>query len=174
MPVVQVPNIIDIEASGFGPQGYPIEIGFVLSGGRRFCSLIKPLADWTHWSEDAAQVHKIDRETLYVHGREVRDVCEEMNTLLKGSTLYSDGWVVDKPWIDKLFFGARMPMRFFVSPLELILNERQMERWQLTRDRIVRESNLARHRASNDAWIIQETYIQSRDAQSVLKRYPHP
>jgi len=61
-----------------------------------------------------------------------------------------------------------------VSPLELILNERQMERWQLTRDRIVRESNLARHRASNDAWIIQETYIQSRDAQSVLKRYPDP
>ena len=34
------PDIIDIEASGFGPDSYPIEIGVALSSGEKYCSLI--------------------------------------------------------------------------------------------------------------------------------------
>jgi hypothetical protein len=35
------PNIIDIEASGFGVDSYPIEVGIVLSTGQKYCALIK-------------------------------------------------------------------------------------------------------------------------------------
>jgi hypothetical protein len=40
------PAIIDIEASGFGPDGYPIEIGVALSSGQTFCALILPEPEW--------------------------------------------------------------------------------------------------------------------------------
>ena len=35
-----LPTILDIEASGFGPGSYPIEIGFVTGAGKAWCSLI--------------------------------------------------------------------------------------------------------------------------------------
>ncbi len=46
-----VPNIIDFEASGFGPHSYPIEIGVIRSNGDRYCSLILPADDWTFWDD---------------------------------------------------------------------------------------------------------------------------
>ncbi len=86
------------------------------------------------------------------------EVAHFLNQKLKGKTLYSDGWAVDKPWISKLFYTAGMEMNFDVSPIELILSEKQMKIWHATKDRVLEESKLSRHRASNDAWIIQETY----------------
>ena len=40
----------------------------------------------------------------------------------------------------------------------MILSEAQMERWHETKDRVLAEVQKHRHRASFDAWIIQETY----------------
>ena len=57
-----------------------------------------------------------------------------------------------------LFYAAGQPMKFQVSPLELILSESQMERWHPTKNRVIEELKVRRHRASADAWIIQETY----------------
>ena len=51
-----------------------------------------------------------------------------------------------------------MHMDFSVSPLEMILSEQQMERWHDTKGRLLAEVTKRRHRASFDAWIIQETY----------------
>ena len=72
--------------------------------------------------------------------------------------MYTDGWVVDKPWLTTLFYKAQMEMNVFVSDLEMILSEQQMARWYETKDRILAEVKKHRHRASFDAWIIQETY----------------
>ncbi|MFZ0450595.1 MAG: hypothetical protein WAL98_15255 [Desulfatiglandaceae bacterium] len=83
---------------------------------------------------------------------------EKLNELLIGKTLYGDGWVVDKPWLTKLFHAAGKPMKFSVSPLELILSEEQMAIWHKTKANVIKEMKLTRHRASNDAWIIQETF----------------
>ncbi|WP_221893836.1 hypothetical protein [Bathymodiolus japonicus methanotrophic gill symbiont] len=47
------PNVIDIEASGFGVTSYPIEIGIVLSSGKKYCSLIQQAPGWTYWSVEA-------------------------------------------------------------------------------------------------------------------------
>ena len=34
------PLIIDVEASGFGPTSYPIEIGLALDDGHKYCILV--------------------------------------------------------------------------------------------------------------------------------------
>jgi len=152
------PIIVDIEASGFGASSYPIEVGVALDDGTKFCALIMPAPDWEHWDADAEKVHRVSRDILETYGRPVEEVASHLNGLLEGKTLFTDGWVVDKPWLTTLFERARVPMRFSVSPLEVILTEAQMARWHATKDQVLAEVKKHRHRASFDAWIIQETY----------------
>jgi hypothetical protein len=155
---LETPIIIDIEASGFGGTSYPIEVGVALDDDTKYCSLILPAPDWEHWDLDAEKVHRIARHVLQTHGRPVREVAASLNELLEGKTLYTDGWVVDKPWLTTLFHKARMNMKFTVSALEMILSEEQMKRWHDTKDRVLAEVDEHRHRASFDAWVIQQTY----------------
>jgi hypothetical protein len=162
MPSADRPLIIDVEASGFGGSSYPIEIGVALDDGHKYCALIHPEADWTHWDAEAQKVHRIPRDILESYGRPARVVAETLNELLATRTVYSDGWVVDKPWLTTLFQAARTEMQFRVSPLELILSEAQMARWHREKDDVTASIDLSRHRASYDAWIIQETYRRTR------------
>lgn len=166
MPADARPSIIDVEASGFGPHSYPIEIGVILDDGSKFCSLIMPAPDWDHWSDDAQQAHQISRDVLATCGKSVNEVTDELNELLDGKILYSDGWVVDQPWLTKLFAAAGKEMLFSISPLEMILSEQQMAIWHETKDRIIEDVELQRHRASHDAWLIQETWRQTRSITS--------
>lgn len=154
----ETPIIIDIEASGFGGSSYPIEVGIALDDGAKYCSLILPAPDWNHWDPDAEKVHRIARDILETYGKPAVEVAATLNELLRGKTLYTDAWVVDKPWLTTLFEQARASMQFSVSPLELILNEPQMERWHETKGRILAEVKQQRHRASFDAWLVQQTY----------------
>lgn len=153
-----IPCIIDVEASGFGGTSYPIEIGVALDDGERFCSLIRPEPDWTHWSEQAEATHGISRRQLATFGKPAIEVASRLNALLDGMTLYTDGWVVDKPWLITLFHAAHQSMRFHVSPLDMILTEAQMDAWHATKQAVLDDAPLPRHRASHDAWLIQETY----------------
>ncbi len=155
------PYIIDIEASGLGNGSYPIEVGLALEPGDRFCSLIKPTGSWTHWDEQAEAIHRISRDILLAHGRPVIDVALELNRLLDGRVVYSDAWGVDNTWVIELFAAAGIRQNFMVSPLEMILTEDQIGIWSETRDAVVEELGLRRHRASNDSWIIQETYVRT-------------
>lgn len=152
------PYIIDIEASGFGPESYPIEVGVVLDAGQKYCSLIQPAPDWSHWDNEAELMHGLTRTMLALHGKAVQIVARQLNAMLQGKILYSDGWVVDKPWLTTLFHAAGQQMAFTVSPLEMLLSEAQMAIWHPTKERILTTLHVTRHRASNDAWVIQETY----------------
>ncbi|MEM7540437.1 MAG: hypothetical protein AAF384_02505 [Pseudomonadota bacterium] len=156
------PTIIDVEASGFGGDSYPIEVGVALGSGRRYCSLIRPEEDWVHWDDSAEDVHHISRDLLFEHGRPGEHVCEQLRDLLHGLTVYSDGWVVDFPWLRKLFATHHREMSFRVSPLDGILSAEQMENWHATKDKVLKESSERRHRASFDAWVIRETYKRTR------------
>ena len=75
-----------------------------------------------------------------------------------GTTVYSDGWVVDSPWLNTLFAAAGLQMQFKLSPIEAILKESQFAHWDSTKARILEKNDLTRHRASIDAFLIQETY----------------
>lgn len=157
----QPPLIIDIEASGFGPYSYPIEVGLALLDGKRYCTLVEPCKEWTHWDTEAQNLHGIERDILFKAGMPIHKVAHSLNELLKGQVVYSDGWVVDKPWTTKLFNQAGIARAFRVSPLELILSEEQMAIWHHTKDQITKSQNLKRHRASIDAYIIQLTYCHT-------------
>jgi len=152
------PIIIDIEASGFGPAGYPIEIGVALDNGTKYCSLIAPAPGWTHWDPDAEKLHRVTRDVLRAHGKPIPEVARKFNALLADRTAYSDGWVVDRTWLDQLFFAAGIPRAFSLSQIELILTEPQMEIWHATKDALVAEMGERRHRASFDAYVVQETW----------------
>jgi hypothetical protein len=73
------PIILDIEASGFGRSGYPIEIGYALPDGQTWCSLIRPEPEWTHWDPGAEAVHHISQDLLLTRGRYVREVASLIN-----------------------------------------------------------------------------------------------
>tara|TARA_E500000331_G_C17248663_1_gene710152 strand:+ start:1102 stop:1383 length:282 start_codon:yes stop_codon:yes gene_type:complete len=88
----------------------------------------------------------------------MKDVAQFLNEILAGKTVYTDGWVVDKPWITTLYHAAGVQMDFEVSSLEMILSPDQMAVWHETKDQVIEDMELKRHRASFDALIIQETY----------------
>ncbi len=157
------PDVMDFEASGFGVESYPIEVGFCLSTHERFCVLIKPAPKWTHWDKSAEAVHGISRKLLQDKGREASLVCEELNRRLSGRTLYSDAWVADKVWLNRLFEAGRMQPKFHLCAIENIQTECQYGVWDRVRDRLLKESTFARHRASSDAEFIQRLFMQSRD-----------
>jgi hypothetical protein len=155
------PYIIDIEASGFGSNSYPIEVGLALEPDRRYCTLIRPVDHWSHWDNQAESVHKISREILRKNGRQVFEVARELNHRLDGKVVYSDAWGVDNAWVVELYAAAGINKTFTVSSLEMILTEPQIAVWKEMRDQVVSDLKVERHRASNDAWIIQETYVRT-------------
>ncbi len=160
MPLFR-PSIIDFEASGFGDESYPIEVGVALSSGQKYCALIKPASNWLYWDLNAEQIHGLCLKDLHAYGKPIPTVIRELNSFVDSRTLYSDGWVVDRPWLLKLYYQCGMTPNFFLSPLENILKEYQMEIWTVTKSRVIAELALTRHRASTDAFIIQETFART-------------
>jgi len=156
------PNVLDFEASGFGNDSYPIEVGVVLGTGQKYCALIQPAGNWVYWDEQAEKVHGLSRDTLLNYGKPIRQVAVELNEFLVDRTVYCDGWVVDKPWLSRLYYQSGMQPSFYLSALELILKETQMEIWSQTKYQVIQEFAMQRHRASTDALIIQETYARTR------------
>ncbi|MGH1371826.1 MAG: 3'-5' exonuclease [Cellvibrionaceae bacterium] len=161
-PRVSAPIVLDVEASGFDPHSYPVEIGFVTAEGKRFSRLIRPYPEWSHWCDDAEATHKITRAELLEHGTDGKQVAEELNQWLSSQTVYTDGWVFDKPWLIKLFDRARVPMSFWVSPLEMVLSESMMSHWDEAKASVQESFDEVRHRASTDAWFIQQVYLKAR------------
>lgn len=156
------PSIVDIEASGFGPNSYPIEIGVVKGNGERYCSLIKPHQSWTHWNISAEQVHGISRSTILAQGVDIVSVCQELNTFLHGEDVFTDAWAHDNRWISKMFDIAEVNPSFHLKAIEFIMCEEQHEKWDRTKQQVGKQLKLRRHRASSDAFLIQQTYIQSQ------------
>ncbi|MFL0809141.1 MAG: hypothetical protein K6L76_01885 [Agarilytica sp.] len=155
---IAVPYIIDVEASGMGADSYPIEIGLALDAGQLYCSLISPPPCWTHWSGEAEKIHNISRNLIVTKGKCVRTVAAELNALLDGKFVFSDGWGVDEPWVNRLFHTAKTEKKFRIYDLQTILSEAQMDVWHEVKNSVVADLDITRHRASNDARIIQETF----------------
>ncbi|MFK7892155.1 MAG: hypothetical protein AB8B63_15165, partial [Granulosicoccus sp.] len=110
----------------------------------------------------AQLLHGLTRETLEASGIPIVEVAAEFNRILSGMTVFSDAWVVDKPWISTLYHNARIPMQFVVSPIEQIMREAQFDVWDSTKQRIMEQTADLRHRASQDAALIQQTFMNTR------------
>ena len=158
MDKVNLPIIIDIEASGFGHNSYPIEIGIVLENKETHCFLIKPEPEWDHWDIEGESLHGISRDTLLKYGHSTKEVGNFLNELLIGKTIYSDGWSYDLTWLHLLYESIEKTPLFRIETLTQLLNESQMKRWDNMKINILKQNNFKRHRATNDAVLLQKTY----------------
>lgn len=162
---MDIPAVIDVEASGFGAGSYPIEVGFVLADGGRGCVLIRPEPGWTHWDAGAQALHRLNRPLLHEQGRSVGEVAVWLNQHLAGLTIYSDAWAHDSSWLGLLFETAGIMPRFRMEALQVLLSEHQRQTWAQARDELMQQFRLVRHRASSDAWLIQQTYLRTLQIQ---------
>lgn len=99
-------SIIDIEASGLGPESYPIEIAAYNGVELSYSVLINPdtAEDWSHWDYIAEEdIHGISREFLQEHGEDAFLTVIRMNKVLDGQVLYSDALDSDLFWVRRLY-----------------------------------------------------------------------
>lgn len=162
-PFLDLPAILDMEASGFGPHSYPLEVGYVLSDGRAFCTLIQPEPQWTHWDAQAEGTHGISRSTAKSHGRPASEVAQRLNDDLRGLTLYSDGWAHDYTWLSVLFEAAGLSPQFRLDNLRGLLSEEEAAAWHRVKEQVAQAQDSPRHRASADARVLQLTVARLRE-----------
>jgi hypothetical protein len=162
-PALPAPAVLDVEASGFGRNSYPIEVGFVLPNGHAFCTLIRPESHWTHWDAQAEATHHIPRRLILERGLPTGDVARAINRQLAGHTVYSDGWAHDYTWLGALFDAADMTPAFKLENLRALLDEDQADRWHAVKAQISSERGAQRHRASADARLLQLTVLRLRN-----------
>ncbi len=161
---MQLPTVLDVEASGFGRGSYPIEIGFVEPAGALFCSLVRPAPGWVHWDPAAETLHGISRELLQRHGRPVDWVAAELNRRLAGQIVYCDGWAHDYPWVARLFDEAELNPTFRLEDVRTLLSERELGGWDHSLRALREELRPDRHRASSDARLLQLCVQRVRSA----------
>jgi len=157
------PIVVDVEASGLGRGSYPIEVGVALADGALMVRLIKPAPHWTHWDECAERVHGLSRRMIETQGGEPVAVARELNELLAGQTVYSDGWGADRSWLARLFDEAGLPQRFRLDSIYGLLDEQELSAWPQRRDQVSQWTGLVPHRAGTDALLIQHTYLHILD-----------
>ncbi len=152
---------IDIEASGLGRGSYPIEIGVAMADGSGRCMLIRPHPDWQHWDPQAEALHGISRSVIARYGTAIDEAARRLNQWLAGETVYSDAWGNDSSWLALLFEYAGLSQHFKLQSLRHLLSEAQVAAWHPTRAAVEAELAFSRHRASNDARVLQQTYCRT-------------
>jgi len=158
MPSNNTPIFIDFEASSLDlVSSYPIEVGICLPNGETRSWLIKPHVVWRDWSEKAARIHGISKETLQNEGLEISQVVSELNDLIK-EPVYCDAWAFDSFWLHRLFKAGKCKPNFQIDSITSILNETQIDQWQDIRAGVIDSLQLVRHRAANDALILHKTW----------------
>lgn len=162
---MQLPAVIDIEASGFGAGSYPIEAGWVEADGKAHCYLIKPFEHWIHWDEQAQSLHGITRALLNSKGKAPKEVCLKLNASLQGRVVYSDAWSHDMCWLGRLFEEAEVRQAFRMESILTLLNEEEKNHWSAMLDQVRKVETMTRHRASADARVIQKCFraIKTQD-----------
>ncbi|MCX9158068.1 GNAT family N-acetyltransferase [Niveibacterium sp. 24ML] len=123
---------------------------------------MRPEPEWTHWDASAEAVHHISRHSLLQHGRSPQQIAEALNRELAGKVVYSDGWANDYSWIALLFDAAERVPAFRLDSLRTLLSEEQANRWHDTKAQVEAELHIERHRASNDARVLQLTLQRLR------------
>jgi DNA polymerase-3 subunit epsilon len=97
---------IDFEASGLGPDSWPIEVGLAWIENdtvEKWSSLICPEPNWDEnaWSSQSASVHKIQREELR-SAPSAADVASDLLHRIYGKHVVSDAVAHDHWWAELL------------------------------------------------------------------------
>lgn len=149
------PPVIDVEASGIGRHGYPIEVGYVLSDGRCASLMIRPPAHWTFWSAEAECLHGVSRDRLCRDGLDIPDVCQALDAALGARALLSDAWSYDWGWISLLYAEIGRSPPFVLESVRRMLSEDDIAAWHPELAVARARFQSGRHQAVHDAIAIQ-------------------
>lgn len=111
--------MIDVEASSFSKDSYPIEIAWVSLSNEEDSFLIKTneVEEWTDWSSESEKVHGIDRQQLDMSGISIYEAAQRLNSQLNGCIVLSDCADSDSFWIDKLFSASSTTREFILMDI---------------------------------------------------------
>jgi hypothetical protein len=150
---------IDIEASGLGPQSFPIEVGWALLDGVSGSVLIKPASGWISeaWDEAAEGLHGIPWAQLTAQGQSAWAVADKLNGLLNRCILVlSDAPQMDGFWLDRLFDQTSADRRFELTEFDRCIR-RTFPRFDLDAALIDADDSRA-HRAQADALLLRRVW----------------
>lgn len=144
---------LDFEASGVGPQSYPIEVGLGLWGGAdrpivTWSALIKPALGWTEWNEASGRIHNIERGELAT-GLPVEIVARRLNELMAGGVAYSDAPAMEGWWAGRLYAAAGIEQTWAIGDADALLN--RLDNFAVERRACWQERAHKAHRAGLDA-----------------------
>jgi hypothetical protein len=148
---------LDIEASGLGEYGWPVEIGWAVpaAGGVAVRSMIvAPRPSWRlqEWSAAAARVHGLGLSSVLA-GRDADAVAAETDGLA-GFFVVSDNPEWDQLWLDRLREGRpRIPVHGLRGAIADRLTSRQANAFAIALFR-----SRAPHRAGADAARLAEAW----------------
>lgn len=147
--------IIDFEASGLSKQSYPIEVGLT-NGSDEYQALIKPMAHWQYWSDEAEAVHRITRTQLGSAGLDPAHVAHTLNHKLSEQTVYCDSVHWDSFWCNVLFSDNGIHQRFEVLDIQELLkgSDDHLGAFLAARSQLENADEYTVHRALDDAKII--------------------
>ena len=164
-----LPIFIDVEASSFSGNSYPIEIAWNNPDAVIENHLINPycIKEWIDWDPASQAVHGLNRNYLSNHGEDPFIVAKRMNDFLSGVDVYSDAAEYDVFWIDQLFKATglerKFPVRDFFSLLpDEVTNGYYMSSHSILSDYQIKarkRSGVAAHRASHDVKYLIELYM---------------
>ncbi len=163
-------SFIDIEASGWPPLGYAIEIAWNDKKGNIHNFLINPYSfddkSFEFWSPDSQKVHNISRQMLREQGVDGQWLVEYLNNELKGQTLYSDAILYDTYWIDFIYKACHYRRNWKIKGAEQVWYhvfgkhyQNEVTYWILS---LEEEGIHHTHRAADDVRLLLEIYKRKR------------
>lgn len=103
------PIFIDIEASSWATDSYPIEIAWGGTINNIVSYLINPssIEAWIDWDSSAENAHGISRGLLLSEGISPYEMCDMLEHGLAERTVYTDAPDFDGMWLFNLFEGCK-------------------------------------------------------------------
>ncbi|MFT4077501.1 MAG: hypothetical protein QM647_18385 [Asticcacaulis sp.] len=100
---------LDFEASSLGKHSFPVEVAWVFEDGRSRSFLIRPLPEWSDWSDEAERLHGISKAKLDRDGMPPETVAQQMISELSGHALFASAPSWDGKWMSTLLRGGGFP-----------------------------------------------------------------
>lgn len=146
---------IDVEASGLGPDSWPIEIGVAWLDGRKVIthsSLIRPRPEWSNeaWNPRSAKIHGIDREELN-DAPDADEVAQWFRQLVGDRVLISDAPNHDGMWLERLLREQREIVLLQDALYRAFSTEGVLAPGRLHKAYKLRGTQKPAHRAGDDA-----------------------
>lgn len=149
--------VIDFEASGLHRSSYPIQVG-ITNGRAVYHSLIRPMAHWQFWDDEAEHVHGLEWRVLLEDGIDAPEVAQQLNALLAGQVVYCDAIQWDGFWARVLFSDNGLHQRFKIADVtSLFETDTQIEKFLSERNRLENSGHYRLHSAIDDARILWQS-----------------